>query len=260
MMKIEKNGLQGKIICLHSSLKSFGEIEGGIKSIVDVFLEADCTLIVPTFTYDCETSQPAERRIERNGYDDHATFDHAAAFDLDKRMISTEMGAIPKYIIHEEQCYRSEHPLNSFAVIGKKAKEIISKQTFLNVYGHYKYIYEMEESYLILAGVGLNSATPIHYAEERAGRVLFRRWAKHKDNETIEVEVGSCSEGFPNMEKCVEGIKTEEIIGNSHWSLFKFKPFIDEITEAIINDNEITKCEDSHCPRCKDAIAGGPIL
>ena len=44
-------GLAGKAVCLHSSLRSFGWVEGGASAVVDAFLFEESTLLVPTFSW-----------------------------------------------------------------------------------------------------------------------------------------------------------------------------------------------------------------
>lgn len=50
---IDKLNLENTEICIHSSMKSFGdEIEGGANAVIDAFLNKSCTIITPTFSYD----------------------------------------------------------------------------------------------------------------------------------------------------------------------------------------------------------------
>ena len=86
---------------------------------------------------------------------------------------------------------------------------------------------------MLLIGVGLTRTTPIHFGEEQAGRRLFRRWAKQADGTAIEVEVGSCSDGFDHFDPVVSGIEKTIRVGDSRWRMFPFKPFIDTIAAAI---------------------------
>jgi aminoglycoside 3-N-acetyltransferase len=99
---------------------------------------------------------------------------------------------------------RGNHPLNSFSAIGPLADELIRTQSLLNVYGPLQALYKHPATYMVLIGVDLTKATPIHFAEEKAGRRLFRRWAKLLDGTVHEVAVGSCSEGFNNLAPAVK--------------------------------------------------------
>lgn len=255
-----ENKLAGKVICFHSSYKSFGGVEGGIETLIEAFLESGCTLIVPAFVYESITQPNEEDRIERNGFDYNLKFEKVIPFDIDKKMIAPDMGAIPNYIINRQESVRSNNPVNSFAGIGSKACEIVLTQTYKKVYEPYNYIYQNEEAYLVLAGVDLTKATPIHFAEEKAGRTLFRLWAKDKNNDSVELNVGSCSEGFNNFETIVQKIEKEAFFGQSKWRIYPFSTFIDLIAKAIKDNNNITRCKDASCIRCNDVAAGGPIL
>ena len=55
--------------------------------------------------------------------------------------------------------------------------------------------------YVILMGVGLESMTALHLAEEMAGRRLFQRWANGPDGEAMRVSVGGCSRGFGALDE-----------------------------------------------------------
>jgi aminoglycoside N3'-acetyltransferase len=175
-------------------------------------------------------------------------------------MISSDMGTIPARILDRKERIRGIHPMNSFTAIGPLAEKMIEKQTHLNVYGPLKMMYETAESYLGLIGVDLKSATAIHYAEEKAGRKLFRQWALEKDGTHREIAVGSCSDGFNVFDPNVKEIERSLKVGNSKWRLFPFQEFIDVITDAIVKHPEITHCSNVDCVRCNDAVEGGPLL
>jgi aminoglycoside 3-N-acetyltransferase len=259
---ISELNLENSIICLHSSLKSFGYIENGADTLIQAFLDSGCTLVVPTFTYGCDVPPPSDKRYEQNSYDYDQKRDAGSAMTFDKNsdMVVKDMGAIPARILQYSSRVRGNHPLNSFTAIGPKAEEVIEGQSFLNVYGPFKKAYEECKAYIVLAGVDLTKATPVHYAEERAGRNLFRRWGKDVVNPCIEVEVGSCSEGFEKLSPVLAPIEERVFVGASQWRIFPFKPFIDTASEAIRNDQSITHCEDENCERCNHAVKGGPVL
>lgn len=255
---IRAAGLKNGIVCLHSSLKSFGVLEGGPDALLRAFLDCGCTLLAPTFTYACEV--PPERVIDQNGCDDDYDFDPAVPYDQDSAMIARDMGAIPARLLGIEGRVRGNHPLNSFAALGPLADELIAAQGPLNVYGPYKAAYQHPAAFVVLAGVDLTSATPVHFAEERAGRHLFRRWARHLKYGIQEIEVGSCSEGFNNLAESLAGIETRVQAGQSDWRVYPLRDFVDTLTAVISDNPSITRCADPSCIRCRDSVHGGPIL
>lgn len=255
---IQSAGLANGIVCLHSSLKSFGHLEGGPDALLRAFLDSGCTLLTPTFTYNCEV--PQGRAIAQNGCDDDDDFDPAMPYDPDSAMIARDMGAIPARLLGIEGRARGEHPLNSFTALGPLADELIAAQGPLNVYGPYKAAYQHPAAFVVLAGVDLTSATPVHFAEERAGRCLFRRWARHVKYGVQEIEVGSCSEGFNNLAESLAEVETRVRAGQSDWRVYPLREFVDTLAAVIAETPSITHCPDANCTRCRDSVAGGPIL
>lgn len=259
---IAQLGLAGKVLCIHASYKSFGSIHGGITALIEPFLENGCTLLVPTFTYMYGLPLSSGRRIEQNGCDDRLAepLSETGVFDPGSNRISQEMGAIPAHVLQIAGRVRGVHPLNSFTAIGTNAQELIEAQGYLQVYGPYQKIYQEKDAALILMGVDLTKATPVHFAEQMAGRRLLRRWANDPRGETCEVAVGSCSDGFNNLERYVQGIERRRIVGGSHWRIYPFREFVASLAAAIRQDNMITHCANPNCLRCNDTVKGGPIV
>ncbi len=253
-------GLSDSPVCLHSSLKSFGPVEGGAEAVIRAFLQAGCTLMAPTFTYRCAVAAPPGRQVPQNGYAAaaHAADAGAVAYAPHGTLISRQMGAIPACLLALPGRVRGDHPLNSFAALGPAAQALIGTQGPLNVYGPLVAMLAQPAAWLVLAGVDLTSATPIHLAEARAGRNLFRRWALTGEGATLEVEVGSCSDGFNNLAPAVRDIEIARQVGESRWRVYPFRPFIEAVTEAIVQNAAITHCGDPDCIRCQDAVRGGP--
>ena len=254
-------GLAGLPIVVHSSLRSFGFVEGGADTVIDGLLESGCTVVVPTFTYDFRLQPPSGQRLARNGwrYDDTLLGSRSDVFSPVRNYVSPEMGAIPSALLRRTNRTRSSHPANSMAAVGPLANEIIDTQTYLEVYGPFQKIAELGGKF-VLMGVGLTSLTAIHLAEKLSGRELFRRWAKGPTGELLEIAVGSCSGGFDSLSDSIEPIESSVIVGNSCWRVLPAKLAICRFTEAILREPEITDCKRPQCERCPDAIAGGPIL
>jgi aminoglycoside N3'-acetyltransferase len=257
---IQENDLSGKSICLHSSLSSFGTVDGGADEVIQAFLDENCTLVVPTFTTDYhEVKQPEGRKIKQNAGEGANNF-KGNVFNVDENVINKDLGIIPTKVLHNKNRIRGLNHLCSLTALGEKAPQIMEHQSLLNVYGPYRYLYENEDAYVLLMGVDLNRATPIHLAEEMSGKELFRSWSIGENNETVEVQVGSCSEGFHSLEKYVSEFEKNALVGKSKWRIFPLKEFLDTLTKVMAQDNMITHCGDDNCSRCNDSALGGPIF
>jgi aminoglycoside 3-N-acetyltransferase len=260
---VKQSGLSNRVVCLHASLKSFGLVAGGSDAVIGAFLAAGCTLIVPTFFYDSQAAPPAGRSIPQNGTDPEwiAGRSHAVGYDPGANQITREaMGAIPARLLQRSGRIRGNHPCDPFAGLGPRAAEIIAEQAPLNVFGPFKKIYSGPPARLVLAGVGLHAATAVHFAEERSGRRLFRRWGMWKDRSVCETEEGGCSEGFENLAPAVASLEIRITVGASPWRIYPFREFIDALVPVLRANPSITHCGNPNCARCNDAVKNGPLL
>lgn len=257
---IQEAGLAGAPVCLHASLSSFGPVEGGAGAVVEAFSQAGCTLLVPAFTYRSHVPTPAEHFLIGNGEDRVTTPAGASpvAFDPRDSFVTPEMGVIPAALPLRPDHVRSTHPLCSFAAIGPRAQALLAMQTDQNVYAPYQALYDATEGFLLLAGVGLTRATPIHFAEQLSGRTLFQRWTLDARRGLVRCAVGSCSEGFERLAPALADIEQKRQVGASDWRIFPFRAFVDACRDVIRGEPAITHCNDPACLRCRDATAGGP--
>jgi aminoglycoside 3-N-acetyltransferase len=257
-------GIAGAPVCVHSSLRSFGHVQGGAATVVRGLLEEGCTVLVPTFSSGFAVQPPLSMRPERNGtaYDVSAmsatgadrVFE-PATLEIDR----DDMGAIAASVLSMEQHVRGNHPLNSFTAVGPLAAQLIDSQAPLEVYGPLEMLTAARGS-IILMGVGLTSMTLLHLAEKRAGRTLFRRWANNPDGQPMMVETGSCSSGFEQFSSILAPIEREAMVGESHWRVYRALRTLELATAAIRSNPRITACERAGCARCADALLGGPIV
>jgi aminoglycoside 3-N-acetyltransferase len=103
--QLAKTGLRrGDLFMVHSSYKSLGGVEGGVDTVIDAFLELvgpEGTALFPTFHF---------RSWTENHY-----------FDIMETQ--SGMGAITEAARTRKEAIRTPHPIYSFSVFGKHAKE-----------------------------------------------------------------------------------------------------------------------------------------
>lgn len=262
---INKLNIGGKPICIHSSLKSFGYVEDGAKTVIQAFLDAGCTILVPTFADTFEVFPPRNLRPKRNGAGDYSYFENQK-YDIDKiftidcnDITKEDMGVIPYTVLNIPYRKRGYNPLNSFSAVGKYANELVREQSAKNVWEPLQKLCEYS-GYVLLMGVNLDNATIIHYAEQVAGRRPFIRWANNLKGDPSAISVGSCSNGFNNFADILKPIEMNTTVGNSTWRCFPAKDMVEICVNAIRENPEITHCKNPNCERCNDAVLGGPIL
>ncbi len=255
--------LTAQAVCVHSSLRSFGKVEGGPETVVQAFLDEGCTLLAPTFSYDYAIAPPEPLRPARNGWDyrfhygpraEEGMIYTPAAGEIDK-----DMGAIPAAILRHPAHLRGDHPLNSFSALGPQAQRLIGGQAPLAVYAPLQALVELGGSVLLM-GVALDNMTLIHYAEQQAGRVPFRRWAYDRNGEAQMVQAGSCSDGFEQLAPILQPWQRTVTVGKSLWRCYPAAETLAAAAATIRANPQITYCGDPECDRCRDAMLGGPIL
>ena len=97
---------EGDVVFVHSSFKSFGGVEGGPQTVIDALISTlgnEGTLIVPRFNFDfCTYGTP-----------------------WDIRTTPSHMGIITEFVRKDPRSFSVFHPIYSFSIIGKHAKELV---------------------------------------------------------------------------------------------------------------------------------------
>lgn len=261
---IQALGLANQPLCVHASLRSFGWVEGGAQTIIEGLLAASCTVLVPAFSDKFGVAPlPTMHRLQNGS--DYDWVMRKAWPGVDKiytpasnAIEKAEMGAIPAAVVQWPDRQRGNHPLCSFAALGPLAEVLVATQAPLAVNAPLKTLAELK-GYVVLMGVGLESMTLLHLAEQQAGRNPFRRWANDQNGETMEVEMGGCSDGFGKLAAILAPLMRETQVGQSHWRIFPAQETLTLAADAIRRDPLLTHCGRSPC-RCDDAVLGGPLL
>jgi len=271
---IQSLELHGKIVCLHTSLRSFGRINAptpqlAAKLVVESFLAENCTILVPTFSRIFEVIPPDSARfIPHNGLDFkhlnrlwydylvavrqeyHAPYftPHVTALDI------KDMGILPATVLTMSGHIRGNHPLMSFTAIGDQAQSLVATQSPQDGYAP---IHELigQGGLVGLLGVGYERMSLLHYAEKLAGRRLFIRWATDKNGAIISAEVGGCSNGFGKLASALNPSAKIGIIGKSLWRFYDARLACEIASNLIRNNPTITQCDNPTCAFCKDVLS-----
>ena len=147
----------GHRVLVHSSLSSFGYVDGGARTVIDALLDVvgpQGTVLVPTLTGD-EALSPANP----------PRFDPASS--------PCWTGVIPETFRQRQDAVRSLHPTHSVAAIGADAdaltREHIDSVTPCDDRSPYAKLAGLPDSYVLLIGAGYQVLTLLHHVEELAG-------------------------------------------------------------------------------------------
>ncbi len=133
---------------VHSSLKSFGHVDGGAETVVEAILETapKGTIVMPSFNHG-------------------VPYEQGQCFDI--RSTPTINGAIPEAFRKRADVLRSMDPTHSYAVLGKDAREIVllhEKSDTMGIGSPLDYLYK-HNGFVLLLGVDFRRNTFHHYVE-----------------------------------------------------------------------------------------------
>jgi aminoglycoside 3-N-acetyltransferase len=147
----------GSRVLVHSSLSSFGHVEGGADAVIDALLDAvgeRGTVLVPTLT-GSEALSPQNPPL------------------FDPLNTPCWTGRIPETFRKRSGAVRSLHPTHSVAAIGADAAALTQEHTFsitpCDEHSPYGKLAQSENGCILLIGVDHESSTTFHHVEELAG-------------------------------------------------------------------------------------------
>ncbi|HEY3298128.1 MAG TPA: AAC(3) family N-acetyltransferase [Armatimonadota bacterium] len=138
----------GDTVLVHSSLKSFGHVEGGAETVIEALLEVvgsrGC-IVMPTLTL--------------------GTSESPVVFDV--RHSPSSSGRITEVFRQRPDAFRSMHPTSSAAAVGYASREITAwhGKTPCGLTSPYGQVY-LRGGYCLFLGATFSSNTMFHVAEE----------------------------------------------------------------------------------------------
>ncbi|PYJ62811.1 MAG: hypothetical protein DME24_02610 [Verrucomicrobia bacterium] len=254
-------GLRGKRVVVHSSLRSFGHVEGGAETVISALQSVCRTVLMPGFQ--CAANNvlpPPEQRPQQNGCDYAIHFNlrqPPEPFDVEKAPIHPQMGSISQTFARSTGVYRSDHPWHSWLAWGEDAPDYARDHPWESANQPLERL-AAAGGWVVLLGVTLVSCTTIHVAEERAGRRPFIRWALDRQGRVRVVRVCGCGKGFDQLYPYCQTLFRETWIGSARILAAPLAELIERLTPVIREHPNIIRCSDT-CLRCQDAALGGPI-
>jgi aminoglycoside 3-N-acetyltransferase len=239
--------LADKPVILHSSLKRFGPIECGPKTVIQALLATTNGLIVPTFTY--LTMVTPEVGPPNNG------ITYGRDRDLNKMAVPFHlglqpdkmMGSVPRTLLLQEGSIRTAHPILSFG--GIDVDQLLITQTLHQPLAPIGALAD-HDGWVILINVDHSVNTSIHYAEKMAGRKQFLRWALLGDRIVKCPGFPGDSSGFNAIEEHVRADTHLVQVNNAVIRAVPLKKLFAAVQELIKKDPLALLCQRSDCERC----------
>lgn len=219
----------GDSVGIHSSLSSFGYVEGGADAVVDALLEAvgrQGNVVMSTHSANLSEDVRTPELIALGV----SWLCKILPYDPLRTPVRT--GLIPEVFRKREGVVRGSHPSNSVAALGPKAG-VLSE-------GWHRLL-ELD-GLILLIGVGLESCTAMHLAEKRVhfpDRILKMitppKWFVEKyPEDQWEWDVGPYPDFAKLTQPCFErGILKTVKVGNAPLKLVRLKDLIDLFVEYL---------------------------
>ena len=239
---------QNKPVIIHASFTSFGEIRGGVDTLLGALLASFHSILAPTFTYKCMLTP--ETGPENNGltYGSAKDQNRMAEFFTKDLPADRLMGILSEKIRLHPQAIRSTHPILSFA--GINLEQALGQQTLVEPFAPIQWLYE-HKGYVLLMGVDHSVNTSIHLAEQLAGRKSFVRWGLTPNAVYECKKFPGCSAGFTKAHPIFEDITKFIQIGDAKVSALPIKPMIDVLYQLFTNEPLALLCDKESCQRCE---------
>jgi aminoglycoside 3-N-acetyltransferase len=240
------------LIIAHASLAAFGEVAGGADTVVGSLLSTCGTVIMPAFTYRTmviPTVGPPDNAIDYGSTDEENL---TAEFFRLEMPADAAMGVVAEALRQHSMATRSSHPILSFS--GVNAEEALQSQTLEDPLAPIGWLAEYDGDVLLL-GVGHTVNTSLHFAEKKAGRKQFIRWALTTQGVVECPDWPGCSDGFQAIAARLEGVVRRVPLGESAAEAIPLRDLIHITVSWIHEDPRALLCDRLGCERCASVRA-----
>lgn len=161
----------GQNIIVHTSMKNLGFVCGGAQIIIEALIEAtgkEGTIMMPTQTWkNMDPSYGVHWEEPKEWWD--IIRENWPAYDKDITPTNS-MGAVAEMFRKWPGTLRSDHPVRSFAALGKNSRYLTSNHDLSDILGETSPIAKLYDlnGYVLLLGTDYDKNTSIHLADVRA--------------------------------------------------------------------------------------------
>jgi len=233
---LRKHGLKkGDSVGVHSSLRSFGHVEGGADAVIDALLETvgkEGNVMMSTHSANLGKDQRTPEEIAMGV----SWLLKILPYDPEKTPVTT--GIIPETFRKRKGVIRGSHPSHSVAASGPKAKELSE--------GWHRLL-EMD-GYILLIGLDLDRCTAMHLAEKCVQfpehilkKITPPKWFVEKyPEDEWEWDFGPYADFAKLTEPCVKrGIMKSVKVGEASLRLVRLRELIDLYVEYLKKDPDL---------------------
>jgi aminoglycoside 3-N-acetyltransferase len=241
-------------VIAHASLAAFGDVRGGVASVLGALLATCGTVVMPTFTYQTMVWPESGPPDNACTYGNHVEENARAILFSPELPADDSLGQVAETLRRHRLAARSGHPILSFAAAGAHASEIVNAQSLENPLGPLEWLYEHGGD-VVLIGVDHRDNIAIHLAEKLVGRKQFIRWAVGEERAYRLPGFPGCSNGFNAIAGKLAWSVQQTTVGMATIQRIALKKLVEVAMQMIQEDPNALLCDDLKCVRC-NAVRG----
>lgn len=239
---------QGNRVLAHASLSAFGEVVGGAEAVVGAMVSAIDTVIMPAFTTRTMVVPPVGPENNALDYETRGHNSVEAEFWHPDLSPDRDVGAVAQALRLHPEARRSSHPILSFTGIG--AQKYLEAQTLKDPMAPIGELAD-DDGDVLLLGVDHRVNIAAHYAEQKAGRRQFVRWALTSAGIQECPSYPGCSDGFYVLSERLSGVRRRVDLGHGVVEAVPLRDLIHIVTGWIREDPTALLCDRPSCRRCQ---------
>jgi aminoglycoside 3-N-acetyltransferase len=235
-------------VIVHASLSGFGDVNGGMDTLLGALLNSFDSLLMPVFTQRTMVIPevgPAENGIN---YGSGRVSNSSAEFFRADLPADTSMGVLAEGLRRLPQAHRSSHPILSFAGVNMEAD--LASQTLSAPLAPLQSLLA-SGGWVLMMGVDQTANVSLHLAEKLAGRKQFIRWALTSGGVIECPNIPGCPQGFNAITPRLRSVTRQVPIGET---IIQAIPLADLVSIArawLDADPLALLCDRKDCALCQ---------
>ncbi len=240
---------------MHASLESMGDVDGGAAMVLHRLLRnlgKDGILIMPTFTSLTRHGSTHDNYTKAGCWCEGRESRHLPF--ISELQPDKDMGEIAYRLCSWPSSRRSKHPAYSFVAVGENSDKLVREYSVADPLWPLK-AFLKEDPAVLTVGVGLDSVSAIHIAEQRLAPSKFVKerslTVTSKGQEWVDVIAMGCAGGFDKLAPRLSSAKLKETqIGSATAMLYSMRGLVQAAEKVLHEDPMGLTCGRQECLSC----------
>ncbi len=245
---------QGARVIVHASLPAFGPVRGGAGTVLAALTSLCDLVVMPAFTPQCRVWPRAGPPLNGASYLGHDEENANAEIFRPDLPADPALGAVAELLRTAPGALRSWHPLFSFAAWSRPSSGaglVAAAQSLPEPLGPIAHLADGgHEAMVLLLGVDHTANAALHFAEWRAGRKQFVRWALTPGGAVECPGCPGCPDGFNAITSELRSISRISQIGTARVECLPLNGLLRAAESLIRRDPAALLCSRRGCERC----------